>query len=149
MDQLIVKKSVEIAASPARVWRMLTDPEETRKYMFGCAALSDWQVGSPLLWKGTFDGRELIAVKGTIVALERERLLAYTTFDPNGSDEDVPANYLTVRCRLSPGAGGATTVLEVTHGDYASVPNGQRRYEEAAASWSVLEKLKEEAEASR
>src|SRR5687768_13257074 len=103
---LIIKNTIHIEAPIARVWDVLTNPEETKKYMFGCAALSDWKVGSSLLWKGVFDGKEIVAVKGEIAEINKEKFLAYTVFDPNMGWEDVPENYTTVTYSLVPENGG-------------------------------------------
>jgi uncharacterized protein YndB with AHSA1/START domain len=125
---LIVKSSIAIRASSDIVWDALTNPEQTKKYMFGCAALSDWTVGSPLLWKGVFNGIEIVAVKGKVVDIEPGRFLAYTTFDPNAALEDIEENYVTVTYTLT-GTNGVTT-LDVTQGDFATVADGERRYKE-------------------
>jgi uncharacterized protein YndB with AHSA1/START domain len=128
-EPLLVKSSIRIQAPASKVWDALTNPHETKKYMFGCETVSDWKPGSPLLWKGIFGGQELIAVKGTILRIEPGKLLAYTTIDPNSGMEDIPANYLTVTYDLSTEEG--VTLLTVTQGDYSKVAEGRRRYEEA------------------
>jgi uncharacterized protein YndB with AHSA1/START domain len=128
MDKLIVKNSITLKATASQVWDVLTNPAQTPKYMFGCATVSDWKPGSPLLWKLEHEGKQLIAVKGNIVEIQPERFLAYTTFDPNSTLDDIPENYLTVTYELATSAG--QTVLTVTQGDYATVADGQRRYEE-------------------
>lgn len=147
---LVVKSTITIQAPAAKVWDTLVNPEQTRKYMFGCEALSDWKVGSPLLWKGTFDGKELVAVKGEVVKIEPERTLAYTTIDPNSTTvEDIPENYLTVTYELTPQNG--STVLTVTQGDFATVADGQKRYDEVydgGQGWDpILAEIKKVAEA--
>ena len=43
-NQLNVKNSIRIEATADRVWDALTNPEQTKKYMFGCETVSDWQV---------------------------------------------------------------------------------------------------------
>src|SRR4030088_386316 len=99
---LTVTSTITINAPAAKVWDALTNPEMTRKYMFGCEALSDWKPGSPLIWKGNFNGVEMVAVKGKIVRIEPGQFLAYTTIDPNNSAvSDLPENYLTVTYDLS------------------------------------------------
>src|SRR5580704_7548718 len=99
---LIVKSTVSINAPAAKVWDALVNPEETKKYMFGCAALSDWKPGSSLVWKGVFNGVELEAVKGSIVDIQPGKFLAYTTIDPNNpAMPDLPENYLTVTYSLT------------------------------------------------
>src|ERR1700753_1968936 len=126
---LIVVSKITINAPVAKVWDALTNPEQTKKYMFGCEALSDWKPGSPLIWKGTFNGVEMIAVKGEIVKIEPNHLLVYTVIDPNNpAIPDLPENYLTVTCRFRENNG--QTELEVSQGDYSTVAEGQKRYEE-------------------
>jgi uncharacterized protein YndB with AHSA1/START domain len=98
---LIVTSTITIQAPAGKVWDALTNPAQTKKYMFGCEALSDWKPGSPLIWKGNFNGVELVAVKGTILKIQPGKFLAYTTIDPNNpSIPDLPENYLTVTLDL-------------------------------------------------
>jgi uncharacterized protein YndB with AHSA1/START domain len=124
---LIVTNTITIRASAAKVWDALTNPAQTKEYMFGCEALSDWKVGSPLIWKGNFDGVELVAVKGTIVEIQPGKFLAYTAIDPNNpSMPDLPENYLTVTYDLS--EEGGETLLTATQGDYNTVADGENRY---------------------
>ena len=128
---LLVKNTITINASKAKVWDALVNPEQTKKYMFNCEALSDWKKGSELLWKGSYNGSPLMVfVKGNIVNIEEEKNLAYTTYDPNNSAiPDIPENYLTVTYTLSEENG--CTTLTVTQGDYSIVADGERRYKEA------------------
>ena len=126
--ELTVKNSITINAPAAKVWDALTNPEQTKKYMFGCETVSDWKVGSPLLWQANYEGKDTVFVKGNIVRIEPEKFLAYTTFDPNSTIEDIPANYLTVTYDLS--AKDGQTLLTVTQGDYSKVADSERRYNE-------------------
>jgi uncharacterized protein YndB with AHSA1/START domain len=126
---LIIKNVITINAPMEKVWDALTNPEQTKKYMFGCETVSDWKQGSDLLWRGNYDDKEMVFVKGTIVSIEPGKLLAYTTFDPNSTMEDIPQNYLTVTYQLSEQNG--QTELTVTQGDYNTVAEGERRYNEA------------------
>src|ERR1700754_4565172 len=98
---LTVTNTITIQAPAAKVWDALTNPAQTKKYMFGCEALSEWKVGSPLIWKGNFNGVELVAVKGSILEIRPGKYLAYTAIDPNSTTvPDLPENYLTVTCTL-------------------------------------------------
>jgi uncharacterized protein YndB with AHSA1/START domain len=128
--QLIVKNSIIINASAEKVWDALINPKQTKKYMFGCETVSDWKPGSTLLWKGNYEGKEMIFVKGNIVSIEPGKYLAYTVIDPNNSAmEDIPENYLTVTYSLTNENG--QTLLTVTQGDYAKVAGSEKRYKEA------------------
>lgn len=149
MSQKIIRNEIIINAPAEKVWNALTDAEETKKYMYGCGALSDWEPGSTLVWKGIFDGVELVAVKGNVVDIRPGSYLAYTTFDPNNQAiEDIPSNYLTVTYTLSEAPGG--TLLQVTQGDYDVVAEGEKRYNDAAnaGGWSsILAEIKKIVEA--
>jgi uncharacterized protein YndB with AHSA1/START domain len=124
---LVVESTITIAAPAAKVWDTLTNPEQTKKYMFGCEALSDWKPGSTLIWKGTFNGVEMIAVKGNIVSIEPGKSLVYTAIDPNNpAIPDLPENYLTITAHLT--ETGGRTILDVTQGDYSTVADGPARY---------------------
>jgi uncharacterized protein YndB with AHSA1/START domain len=148
MDQLIVKNSITINATASKVWDVLTNPEQTKKYMFGCETVSDWKKGSPLLWKGTYEGKDMVFVKGNIVDIKPEKFLAYTTIDPNSTIEDIPENYLTVTYELASENG--KTVFTVTQGDYKKVADSERRYKEAynnGEGWNpILVEIKKIAE---
>ena len=123
-----VTSTILINAPIATVWDALTNPEQTKKYMFGCETVSEWTVGSPLLWQGVWEGKEMVFVKGTIIGIEPRTHLVYTTFDPNSTLDDIPENYVTVTYDLSKENG--QTRLVITQGDFATVADGERRYTE-------------------
>ena len=148
MGKLIVQNSITINAPVSKVWDVLTNPAQTKKYMYGCETVTDWQAGSSLEWKGSYEGKEMVFVKGIITAIEPESLLVYTVFDPNSTMEDIPENYLTVTYSLSVEHGH--TVLVVTQGDYNTVADGERRYKETynnGEGWNpILVQIKKLAE---
>ena len=141
---LYVNNNIIINAPISKVWDALINPEQTKKYMFGCETVSDWKVGSSLLWRMDYEGKEFIAVKGTVVAFVPDQKLVYTVFDPNSAMEDIPENYLSVTYELS--VENSQTLLRVTQGDYSTVAEGERRYNEAyndGVGWTpILEKIK-------
>ena len=144
---LIVKNSIAINATPDRVWDALINPKQKKKYMFGCETVSDWKPGSALLWKGNYEGKEMIFVKGNILSIETGRFLSYSTIDPNSGIADIPENYLTVTYALTSQNG--QTVLTVTQGDYATVGDGEKRYQETidGGGWDpILNEIKKLAE---
>ena len=132
-EELVVKKTIKLNAATSKVWEALTSPEFTKKYMFGCEVISDWKLGSPIIWKGISEGKEIVFVKGNIVNIAPGKLLQFTAFDPNSDLEDVHSNYTTVTYELSPEHGH--TVLSVTQGDFAGVANGEKRYNHTVGGW--------------
>lgn len=148
MEKKQIENSITIKASAAKVWDLLTNPEQTKKYMFGCETVSDWKPGSPLLWKMMHEGKEFIPVKGNIVSIEPGRQLAYTVIDPHSGIEDIPENYLTVTYELQ--EKNSETLLRVTQGDYNTVADGEKRYQESynnGEGWNpILVEIKKLAE---
>jgi uncharacterized protein YndB with AHSA1/START domain len=134
-----IRNEIHVQAPAAAVWDMLVNPEQTKKYMFGCETVSDWKVGSPLLWRGIHEEKEVIFVKGNIVKIEPNRKLIYTVFDPFSTMPDIPQNYLEITYELVPENGG--TLLKVSQGDYTKVAEGARRYSESynnGEGWNPL-----------
>ena len=129
MKKLEVVSTITINAPASKVWDALVNPQQTKKYMFGCETVSDWTVGSLLLWSANVEGKEIVYVKGNIVAIEPNKFLTYTVFDPFGKILDIPENYLTVTYTLT--EKNKITTLVVTQGDYNIVAEGERRYKEA------------------
>jgi len=50
MEKTIIN-SIHIHANAEKVWDALINPEKTKVYMFGCATVSTWEIGSDLLWE--------------------------------------------------------------------------------------------------
>ncbi len=87
MSGHIATAQCEIDAPPEKVWQALTDPELIKKYMFGSEVTTDWKPGSPITWKGEFEGRAY-EDKGEIIAVEPRRRLEVTHFSPLTGAED-------------------------------------------------------------
>lgn len=126
MEELYVRNSIKIEASLEKVWDVLTKAEYTKQYMFNCEPITDWKVGSDLLWEGTYEGQTMVFVKGKIIEINLPQKLVYTTIDPNSAMEDKPENYLFVTYELGKDENG--TLLKVSQGDYSKVYDGENRY---------------------
>lgn len=112
--------------------------------MFGCAADSDWQVGSPLLWRMMHEGQEMVPVKGTILEIDPNKLLRYTVFDPFAAYADIPENYLNVTYTLEDDANG--TKLTVVQDGFEGAADSEKRYQDISNNgegWQpILVKMK-------
>ncbi len=105
MTGLVATAETDIRATPEQVWRALTDPKKIEKYMFGSQVQTDWRPGSPITWKGEYEGKQF-EDKGEILECEPGQVLQMTHFSPLTGQEDAPENYHTVTYRLSELDGG-------------------------------------------
>lgn len=134
---MIIKEEVLFKAHAEKVWDLLINPAMTKQYMFGCEVLSDWKVGSEVLWKGnTEDGEELVYVKGKVLEYEKGKKLTSTTFDPNSDMEDIPENHVNLCYELTVLEEG--TQLTITQGDFAGAADGEKRYQDSKGGWKEM-----------
>ena len=114
----------------------ITDPAQVKQYMWGSEVVSDWQQGSPLVYRGVWEGKPF-EDKGTILEIEPHRLLRTNYFSPLSGKPDIPENYAEVTYALRPNGDGTT--LTVTQGN---IPNEAERTR-GEGNWAmVLESLK-------
>ena len=148
--QQSIKNAISINAPIEKVWDALVNPEQTKKYMFGCEAISEWKIGSPLIWKGSYEGKEMVFVKGSILDIQPNKLLKYTIIDPNSAIPDVPENYLNVTYQLLDNNG--KTNLTVVQDGFESAAEGEKRYKEVynnGEGWNpILIQIKQLAESN-
>jgi uncharacterized protein YndB with AHSA1/START domain len=137
MDKsLKVKKVVVIHAGPDAVWSALTDKETIKKYFFGTEAISDWKVGSSLIFQGEWEGKTF-QDKGNILAVEPEKLLKYNYWSGFSGLEDVPENYSLVTYRMT--SEDNHTILKLTQEGFA----GEEAKAHSESGWTmVLNNLK-------
>jgi uncharacterized protein YndB with AHSA1/START domain len=108
---LVASASTLIDAPPAAVYKALTDPADVKQYFFGTTLTTNWNKGSPISWKGEWQGRTY-EDKGTVLANEPNRRLEYTHFSPLAGKPDLPENYHTVTIELTPEGSGTRVTLE-------------------------------------
>jgi uncharacterized protein YndB with AHSA1/START domain len=80
--------------------------------MLGANIETNFEIGSTITFEGHFFGRHF-ADHGTVLEVERPRLLHFTHFSPSYDMADVPENYHDITITLTPDAGG--THIEVVH----------------------------------
>lgn len=100
MDKnFIARASMTINAPASRVWEAITKPELIRKYLFGTEVVSDWKVGSSILYRGEWQGKPF-EDKGQILEIEPEKRLVSTYWSPMSGVPDLPENYHQVTYQL-------------------------------------------------
>ena len=69
-EKLFIENEIDINAPKEKVWNALTNPVETKKYMFGCEVISDLTVGSSMTWQGVLEGVTMVFVKGNVTEVD-------------------------------------------------------------------------------
>ncbi len=145
-NDLIAHASVVIDAPRARVWRALVTPEDISRYMFGAEVISDWNVGSPITWRGQWQGRAY-EDKGVILEADRERTLRYSHYSPLSGTAGEPEDYHTVTIQLS--GEGAQTIVSLTQDNNSSEQAREHSEKNWAAMLDALKDFVEGAAAAR
>jgi uncharacterized protein YndB with AHSA1/START domain len=89
---LIARASVTINALRVKIWNALVNSEAIKKYMFGTNVVSDWHEGSPIVWKGEWQGKAY-EDKGLILQFKPEQTIQYSHFSPLSGLPDRSENY--------------------------------------------------------
>lgn len=148
MAKLVVTNQVNINASLSQVWDMLTNPQKTKLYMFGCETVTDWKPGSELLWRGVYEGKEMDFVKGYVLDIVPLKRLKYSVIDPNATYPHTPENHLNVTYELNEDNG--QVLLTVSQDGFETAAEGLKRYEEVfnkGEGWNpILLEIKKYAE---
>jgi len=141
MNKLLTAKAETTIDVPiSKVWDALINPEIIKQYMFGSTVVSSWQEGSPIIWKGDWEGKPY-EDKGEIIKIEPEKLLVITHFSPLSGDADVPENYHTLSYELTPE--GSCTKLKLTQDNNASEEEKNHNDKNWKMVLDVLKKLLE------
>ena len=128
---LIAKTSVTIHAPNAKVWNALVNPEAIQQYMFGTNAVSDWNEGIPIIWKGEWQGKAY-EDKGVILQFKPGRTLQYSHFSPLSGFPDKPDNYHVVTIDLS-------NVGDQTHVSLTQDNNQtEQERDDSGKNWGVM-----------
>ena len=101
LQNLTVSKSIEIDAPPAEVWEALTNPEMIKKYLFGTETITDWKIGSEIIFQGDYQGTKY-RDKGLVVENNPKKALSYKYWSAFSGLEDKPENYSLVSYNLKP-----------------------------------------------
>lgn len=101
MTDITTSHQIDIAAPPERVWEALTTPDQISKWFFGVDTESDWQVGSPLIHRGEYNGQRY-EDKGEILELDPPKRFVHTHWSPMSGLPDTPENGQRVTWTLEP-----------------------------------------------
>ncbi len=109
-QQYVAEASIIVHASVEKVWDALVSPEIIKQYMFGATVLSEWRQGSPIVWRGEWQGKPY-EDKGTILKIIPMHTLQYSHFSPLAGKPDLPENRHLVTIHLSQKISGVLITL--------------------------------------
>ena len=116
-DKYTAEAKTMIHASTSKVWDAITKPDLIKQYLFGTDVISDWKEGSPITYKGEWEGKSF-EDKGKILKIEPQKMLRSTHWSPLSGVPDTPENYHTVTYQLTEKNGG--TEVTITQDNNAS-----------------------------
>jgi len=100
MDKnLIASININIQSTPEKVWYVLTNPENIKEYLFGTEVLTDWKIGSSIVFQGEYNGQQY-KDKGNVIENKKNELLKYDYWSGFSGLEDKPENYSLVTYRI-------------------------------------------------
>ncbi len=132
----VLAKTISINATTSKVWEALTNSDIIKLWLFGTNVISDWKVGSQLLFTGNWQGTDY-ADKGTILKFDIEKVFQYNYWSGFSGLADSPENYSVITFELT--SDGNATMLTLTQSNFPT----EAMYEHTAKNWdATLELMK-------
>jgi len=122
--QTIVKAPIE------KVWDALTNPSVVKQYFFGSNLVTSWEPGSPLYFRGEWEGQPY-EDKGIVQEYTPNQSLAYSYLSSWSGLPDLPENYLLVTYAVKAVPGG--TELTITQTNY-----DEERAKHSEGNWAMV-----------
>lgn len=136
MKDLAVRKSIEIKALTDKVWDAITNPSKIKEWLFGTNVITDWKVGSPIMFTGEWEGTKY-EDKGEILSYNPQKSYQYSYWSGFSGLPDVPENYSKVGFEIE--EAGENTILTITQSDFAT----ETMYEHSDKNWeATMEKIR-------
>lgn len=135
------KVTALISIKKELLWRVLTQPELTERYMYNCQLHSNWKIGDKAVWKNkTEDGKWQEHVEASVLVYQPFKHLAFTIY--HKSTDHFPETQSELHFYLIPQKNGLE--LRIEQGDFARIEGGDERCEKCQQGWEyVLPKLVE------
>jgi uncharacterized protein YndB with AHSA1/START domain len=148
MPEATADVSEFIESKPAQIWEALTNPEKIREYYLGADVTSDWKVGSPITWRGEWEGKAY-SDKGEILDFQPSRHLSYSHWSPMTGTEDAAENYHRVDIDLTEVDGGTQVRLRQSNLEGGITAGDLKSRSEFEENWrSMLQGLRNVVEGS-
>lgn len=128
--QFNIQYKTTINAPLEKVWEALTKPEIVKQYFFETDLVTDWKVGSPIIFQGEWEGQKY-QDKGEVLEYENKKRLSYSYLSNWSGKEDKPENYLWVCYEAK--QDGTQTELTIHQSNY-----DEERAKHSEGNWASL-----------
>ena len=119
-----------INAPLEKVWDALTNPEIVKQYFFGTELLTNWEIGSDIVFQGEWEGQKY-KDPGKVLEYSHNEKLAYSYLSNWSGKEDKPENYLWVCYEVKPIDKGTELTISQTNYD-------EERAKHSETNWASL-----------
>lgn len=124
-----------LRTSRENIWKALTLPELTEKYMFNCRLRCNWNLGDPAYW-------EEVHPNGSTTTHVRGKLIEYAPYDRLRFEiihnrKELEGFSSELRFLLKNNEYGSLLVIE--QGDFSSFPQGQEIYKKCQRGWNFIQ----------
>jgi uncharacterized protein YndB with AHSA1/START domain len=135
---LVATATTTIHAPISKVWQALVNPEIIKQYLFDTEVITDWQAGSPIVYKGEWQGKPFVD-RGEILRIEPEKILMSTHWSPLSGVPDTPENYHTVTYTLSErGDGTEVTITQDNNSTEEEKEHSEQNWKTVLANMKKL-----------
>ena len=119
-----------VNAPVEKVWDALTNPEIVKQYFFGTELITNWEVGSDIVFQGKWEGQKY-KDPGKVLEYSHNEKLAYSYLSNWSGKEDKPENYLWVCYEVAPTDNGTELIISQTNYD-------EERAKHSEQNWASL-----------
>ncbi len=137
-NKLKCETTVMINAPVTKVWQALTTSDSVKQYFFGNEVVTDWNVGSSIIFKGEWKNEEYLG-RGIILNRVPYSLFRFSYWSSLSGLENKSENYLHVTYRLAEESEDYTELITSVD----KIPNEQMKMKMEADLKKVLESLKQ------
>ena len=138
LNNLIVSAAIEIKADQEKVWDALTNPSIIKEYLFGTETITDWKVGSEIIFQGEYQGQKY-RDKGIVKENILNKKISYSYWSGFSGLDDKPENYSLITYKIE-STENSKTKLTWTQKGFAN----QQAYEHSKSGiQTLLQNIKE------
>ncbi len=96
---LSVSETIIANVPITKMWDVLTNPSIIKEYLFGTETITDWKVGSSIIFQGEYEGHKY-KDEGKILEHRPNEFMCYSYWSGFSGTENKPENYSKVSYTL-------------------------------------------------